>query len=73
MANLNEILKMDKKTNDIGIYKLTPVEAFLINKNLPYGIKLITDTEYNRKYNWNVDHLHEKGVPPHQREEITDF
>ena len=52
MANLNEILKMDKKTNDIGIYKLTPVEAFLINKNLPYGIKLITDTEYNRKYSY---------------------
>ena len=40
MANLNEILKMDKKTNEIGIYKLTPVEPFLINKNLPYGIKL---------------------------------
>ena len=41
MANLNEILKMDKKTNELGIYKLTPVEAFLINKNLPYGTKFI--------------------------------
>ena len=53
MANLNEILKMDKKTNELGIYKLTPVEAFLINKNLPYGTKFILESEYNRKYLYN--------------------
>ena len=54
MATLNEIFKMDKKTNEIGIYNLTPVEAFLINKNLPYGTKLITEIEYNRKFSFNI-------------------
>ena len=44
---------MDKKTNELGIYKLTPVEAFLINKNLPYGTKFILESEYNRKYLYN--------------------
>ena len=54
MATLNEIFKMDKKTNEIGIYNLTPVEAFLINKNLPYGTKLVTEIEYNRKFSFNI-------------------
>ena len=50
MANLNDILQMDKKTNQIGVYNLTPVEAFLINKNLPFGTKLVLENELKRKF-----------------------
>ena len=50
MANLNEIFQTDKKTNEIGVYNLTPVEAFLINKHLPFGTKFILENEYKRMY-----------------------
>ena len=50
MANLNDIFQMDKKTNQIGVYNLTPVEAFLINKNLPFGTKLVLENELKRKF-----------------------
>ena len=50
MANLNEIFQMDKKTNEIGVYNLTPVEAFVINKNLPFGTKFILENDYERTY-----------------------
>ena len=49
MSYLNDILRMNINTNEIGVYNLTPVQAFLINKNLPFGIKLILENDYNKK------------------------
>ena len=48
MTNLNEILQADKKTDDIGVYNLAPVEAFLINKHLPFGTKIISENEFKK-------------------------
>lgn len=49
MADLLERLSLDSKTGENGVYKLVPIESLIINKNLPYGIRLELEERYEQK------------------------
>ena len=49
MSELLQRLSLKSKTNENGIYKLVPIESIIINKYLPYGVKLELEERYEQK------------------------
>ena len=49
MSELLKRLSLKSKTNENGIYKFVPIESIIINKYLPYGIKLELEERYEQK------------------------
>lgn len=49
MSELLQRLSLKSKTNENGIYRLVPIESIIINKYLPYGVKLELEERYEQK------------------------
>lgn len=49
MSELLQRLSLKSKTNENGIYRLVPIESIIINKYIPYGVKLELEERYEQK------------------------